>query len=299
VGWVPQDAALFPHLTVRGQLEFARRAGASRGPGAGAPSADTSAAALDVLEIGSLLDRRADRLSGGERQRVAVARALASSPDILLLDEPLAAVDRPLRARIVSFLARLPAATGVPLLFVTHDPHEVLALADHVLVLESGRVVAQGPPRDVLAAPGTLGALESLSAENVFDVTPEGPAQGGALTLCTAHGCRIVMAATPGFAPPTRVAVPAEDIMLSVDPPGRVSAQNVFAGRVTALEHVGDQVLVRIRAGEQEWLSRVTSRAVASLQLAVGGEVHLLIKAHVVRAVESGREPESRSVPPR
>jgi molybdate transport system ATP-binding protein len=300
VGWVPQDAALFPHLTVRGQLEFARRAGASRATSAagaaaaGTPSdADAMSAAIDVLELAPLLDRRANRLSGGERQRVAVARALASSPDILLLDEPLAAVDRPLRARIVPFLARLPAATGVPLLFVTHDPHEVLALADHVLVLQAGRVVAAGPPRDVLAAPGTLGALESLSTENLFDVTAEGPPQGGALTLRTAHGCRLVMAATPGFALPTRVAVPAEDIILSVDKPGRVSAQNVFPGRVTALEPAGDQVLVRVEASEQFWVARVTSRAATTLQLAVGGEVHLLIKAHVVRAVETPRETSS------
>ena len=289
VGWVPQDAALFPHLTVRGQLEFARRAGASRGPRGGAPATDTSAAAIEVLELGPLLERRAGRLSGGERQRVAVARALASAPDILLLDEPLAAVDRPLRARIVPFLARLPAATGVPLLFVTHDPHEVLALADHVLVLQGGRVVAQGPPRDVLAAPGTLGPLESLTTENVLDVTHEGLAQGGALTLRTAHGCRIVMAATPGFAPPTRVAVPAEDIILSVGEPGRVSAQNFFAGRITALESAGHQVLVRVLAGEQEWVARVTSRAATALQLDVGVEVHLMIKAHVVRTVETGR----------
>jgi molybdate transport system ATP-binding protein len=284
VGWVPQDAALFPHLTVRGQLEFARHAAAGRARER-PPRADALDRAIEVLGLQPLLERRAPALSGGERQRTAVARALASDPDILLLDEPLAAVDRPLRARIVPFLAALPAATGVPMLVVTHDPHEVAALAGHVLVLQEGRIVAQGPPREVFASADALGALEALGAENGFDVQPQGGAEAGALQLRTARGCPLVMAATPGFAPPARVAVRAEDILLAVDPPGRVSAQNVLAGRVAALEPLGAHVLVRIEAGGETWTAKVTGRAAAALGLAAGASVHLVIKAHAVRAL--------------
>src|SRR5262245_2060513 len=284
VGWVPQDAALFPHLSVRGQLEFARRAAASRAVRE-RPRADAVQRAVEVLGLQPLLERRAGALSGGERQRVAVARALASDPDVLLLDEPLAAVDRPLRARIVPFLAALPRATGVPMLVVTHDPHEVAALAEHVLVLEDGRIVAQGAPRDVFASAEVLGALEALGAENLLDVVADGPPEGGALALRTARGCRLVMAATPGFPPPSRVAVRAEDILLAVDPPGRISAQNVLAGRVAALQPLGAHVLVRIEAGGELWVAKVTGRAAAGLGLAAGATVHLVIKAHAVRAL--------------
>ena len=284
-GWVPQDAALFPHLSVRGQLEFARRAAASRANRERPPRADAVERAIEVLGLQPLLERRAGALSGGERQRVAVARALASDPDVLLLDEPLAAVDRPLRARIVPFLAALPRATGVPMLVVTHDPHEVAALAEHVIVLEGGRVVAQGAPRDVFASAEVLGALEALGAENLLDVVAKGPPDGGALALRTARGCRLVMAATPGFPPPARVAVRAEDILLAVDAPGRISAQNVLAGRVAALQPLGAHVLVRIEAGGEVWVAKVTGRAAAALGLAPGATVHLVIKAHAVRAL--------------
>jgi molybdate transport system ATP-binding protein len=284
VGWVPQDAALFPHLSVRGQLEFARRAAASRG-GERPPRAGAVERTIDVLGLHTLLDRRAGALSGGERQRVAVARALASDPEVLLLDEPLAAVDRPLRARIVPFLAALPRATGVPMLVVTHDPHEVAALAEHVLVLEDGRIVAQGAPRDVFASAEVLGALEALGAENLLDVVAEGPPDGGALALRTPRGCRLVMAVTPGFPPPSRVAVRAEDILLAVDPPGRISAQNVLAGRVATLQPLGAHVLVRIEAGGEAWVAKVTGRAAVALGLQPGAAVHLVIKAHAVRAL--------------
>jgi molybdate transport system ATP-binding protein len=280
VGWVPQEAALFPHLSVRGNLEFARSA---RGRSAAQATRAAADRAVDVLEIGPLLDRPAGALSGGERQRVAIARALASAPDVLLLDEPLASVDRPLRARIVPFLARLPEATGVPMLLVTHDPHEVLALASHVVVLEAGRVVAQGHPREVLASAAALGALEALGAENLFEVEVMRRATG-MLTLRTERGCQLEMAAVAGFPEPARVAVRAEDILLATDRPRRISAQNVLDGAVTSLDALGEHVYVRILSGGESWVAKVTARAVATLELQPGRPVHMLIKAHSVHA---------------
>ena len=136
VGYVPQDALLFPHMDVRKNVLYGARRGSDRGP--------RMEHVLDVLEAGVLLDRPVGALSGGERQRIAVARALMSSPDLLLLDEPLASVDFPLRRRIVMALARIRDELAVPAVYVTHDPEELRSIADHVLVLDSGRVVASG-----------------------------------------------------------------------------------------------------------------------------------------------------------
>jgi molybdate transport system ATP-binding protein len=135
-----QDALLFPHLDVRDNVLF----GAGRSPAHGRRFALEDVLAL--VEAGSLLDREVAGLSGGERQRVALARALMSSPDVLLLDEPLAAVDLPLRRRIVASLRRIRDDLGVPVIYVTHDPAELRSLADTVIMLDEGQVVQSGPP---------------------------------------------------------------------------------------------------------------------------------------------------------
>ncbi|HEX5757747.1 MAG TPA: ATP-binding cassette domain-containing protein [Thermoanaerobaculia bacterium] len=145
IGYVPQDGALFPHLSVRRNVLYGHR------PQDGGPGAATLEHVAAVLELGPLLDRGVGDLSGGERQRVALARALLSSPRLLLLDEPLAALDRPLKARILPYLKAVRGEFGVPMLYVTHDPEEVLALCDEVLVLERGKLVARGAPREILA----------------------------------------------------------------------------------------------------------------------------------------------------
>jgi molybdate transport system ATP-binding protein len=131
IGYVAQDVALFPHMSVRRNVLYGRRAGQKL-------SLDTVAG---MLEIGTLLERRVPQLSGGEKQRVALARALMSAPELLLLDEPLAAVDVERRRRILPYLERVRDQLRVPILYVTHDPGEVRQLANEVVVLENGRVV--------------------------------------------------------------------------------------------------------------------------------------------------------------
>jgi molybdate transport system ATP-binding protein len=142
IGYVPQDILLFPHMSVRQNIAY----GAPRNGGAD----DTLVGGL--LELDALMDRRVSSLSGGERQRVALARALHSRPDVLLLDEPLAAVDLARRRRIVDALLRIRDDLGVPLLYVTHSPDEAMAMADYAIALDEGRVVASGRPRDVVLA---------------------------------------------------------------------------------------------------------------------------------------------------
>jgi molybdate transport system ATP-binding protein len=138
VGYVPQDGLLFPHLTVRGNVLFGARQGPAR-----------LEAVAEMLEIAPLLSRRVHGLSGGERQRVALARALMTSPTLLLLDEPLAAVDRARRERILPYLLRIRRELHVPLVYVTHDAAELSQIADRVVLIEAGRLVAAGAPQDV------------------------------------------------------------------------------------------------------------------------------------------------------
>jgi len=136
VGYVPQDVALFPHMDVRRNVLYGRRPGQQLDP----------AGVTAMLEVQSLLDRQVRQLSGGERQRVALARALMSSPELLLLDEPLVAVDLELRRRILPYLERVRDELGIPIIYVTHDRDEVRRFAEAVVILERGRVVRAGDP---------------------------------------------------------------------------------------------------------------------------------------------------------
>ena len=140
VGYVTQDVALFPHMNVRRNIEYGRRRGQQL----------ELTTVVGILEISGLIDRRVATLSGGERQRVALARALMSAPELLLLDEPLAAVDVELRRRILPYLERVRDALGIPILYVSHDRDELRDLADHVIVLDRGRVVRSGALGDAL-----------------------------------------------------------------------------------------------------------------------------------------------------
>jgi len=141
-GYVPQDILLFPHLNVRQNVTYGRRAG----------NRPDLRVLVDLLELSTLMERRVGALSGGERQRVAMARALYSGPDVLLLDEPLAAVDLPRRRRIVDALLGIRDELSVPLIYVTHLPEEALTVADWAVLIDNGRIAASGPPRDVMPA---------------------------------------------------------------------------------------------------------------------------------------------------
>jgi molybdate transport system ATP-binding protein len=280
LGWVPQSPALFPHLSVRENVDFGRARASARDPQA-------VARATEVLEIGGLLDRSVDQLSGGERQRVAIARALASGPRALLMDEPLASLDIPLRARVLPYLLRVRDELDLPILYITHDPDEALLVGEVVVVLDGGRVVAQGPPRDVLWSRSVLPLSEALGIENVFEGRIAASAGEPQVVMPSGFRLQLPFRATAGEA--VRIGLRSEDVVLSADPPGRISARNVFAARVAACDvHDGD-VFVRLALGDasggESLVAKVTPAAAANLELAPGREVYAIIKAQALRRV--------------
>jgi molybdate transport system ATP-binding protein len=274
LGWVPQDAGLFPHLNVEGNLRFGRARAGARG-------AALLERAVEVLGLESLRARRVDELSGGERQRVAIARALASGPRALLLDEPLASLDVPLRARVLPYLLRVRDALDLPILYITHDPDEALLVGELVVVLDAGRVVAEGPPAEVLWSRAVLPLAEALGIENVIEGRIVERSAGGA-RLRTAAGLELALPAALDFDTTVRIGLRAQDITIAAEPPGLISARNVIPARVERCRDSGGGVLVHLLAGET--LVAVVTRAAAdALGLAPGLPVHLVIKAQALR----------------
>jgi molybdate transport system ATP-binding protein len=265
IGYVPQDALLFPHLSVRGNLEFGRNA-----------TRRAVDEAIGLLELAPLLTRRPATLSGGERQRVALARALAIAPRLLLLDEPLAALDLELKERILPYLLKVRDEARIPFLYVTHQAGEALALAPEALVLEKGRVRTHGSTAQLLAAamvePGD-------SLENVFAGVQEGNwLQLGGQT-------RLAVPLAPELPSGARVAyaVRAEDVLVSTHPLEGISARNLFQARITAIESLGSAALIHAEAEGVEWRAKLTLAASGELKLAVGRPVWLAVKSHSLR----------------
>jgi molybdate transport system ATP-binding protein len=274
MGYVPQDSLLFPHLTARENVRFGVRK--SR------PSRVDEAVAL--LELEPLLHRYPATLSGGERQRVALARALATDPALLLLDEPLAALDVALKERVLPYLLRIRDEAHVPMLYVTHQLGEARVLAQEALLLEQGRVRAVGPA-DVVLGGTTRGVLGMEEEENILEGVLERSAQGG-LRLRVAERLSLWVPDSADLAVGARAAyaVLAEDILLSMGPLTGVSARNVLEGTVKRIEEVGvgDRILLVEVAGVP-FSVRVTEGAVRELRVEQGARVFLAVKTSACR----------------
>ena len=267
IGWVPQDAALFPHLTVLENISFAGKG--------------VNQHAVAVLGLSDLLNRLPSQLSGGERQRVALARALSSDPKMLVLDEPLSAVDLPRRARVFSYLLQVRREFALPILYVSHDPAEVLAIADQVVLLERGQQVGIGTPQELLADVNAMRFLDRLGFENVFCVSAlEKRRQGHALLVETLNGSQLVAPAPPRTNTESNwLAVQADDVILAICEPVGLSARNIFAGTIAAIESSGDHLLVKVNTGD-EWVASLTRRAVDDLGFKLGAKASVVVKTH-------------------
>ncbi|MFT3687698.1 MAG: molybdenum ABC transporter ATP-binding protein [Paenirhodobacter sp.] len=281
-GYVFQEPRLFPHLTVRANLLYGARFAPrdATGPEFGA--------VVDMLGIGALLDRRPGALSGGEKARVSIGRALLSKPRLLLMDEPLAALDTPRREEILPFLESLRDA-GLPVLYVSHTLSEVARLASTIVLLERGGVRAAGPAEQMLSDPSLAPQLGGPDAGTTLAARVAGTDPDGLVRLDTAGGPIWLTDAprTPGMA--LRLRIHASDVILSRNRPEGLSALNILTGTVQRIEAENDRAFVQIRIGEQMLLARITQRSVAALGLAPGIACHAILKSVAVSAADLGR----------
>ena len=276
VGYVFQDLALFPHLTVQANVEY----GLSRLRRA--EREQRSIAVMESIRIAHLRARRPGHISGGERQRVALARALVIEPAILLLDEPLAALDVVTKSKIIDDLRTWNQEHGVPILYVTHSREEVFALGDRVIVLENGRVVAQGTPHQVMSAPRLETVAQLAGFENIFDATVLAVHEARGTMVCRLSGSQVEIE-TPlvraDVGSKLRVGIRAGDILLASLPPVGLSARNIIPGRVVSLGQRDVIVVAKVNCGV-EMEVHLTLAAREALHLQPGSEVWLVVKTH-------------------
>ncbi len=285
-GYVPQDTLLFPHRDVLGNLlSGARR---SEGPWRRKLSFER---VLEVLELRSLKEAKVDELSGGERQRVALGRALCSGPSLLLLDEPLAGMDLPLRRRILPYLIRVREEFSVPTLFVSHDSSEMRLLCREVMVLEMGKELAHGRTEAVFLDASLHPVFREEVFENVLQGVVREIKEPGLLVELEPDLC--VLIPRGGFTEAGKLVfgLRAEDILLSLKPPMGLSAQNVIPGIIRKIRQADDAevrdvpVLLEVAfgRGDQRMVASITSQARNRLELAEGKEVNLVFKAQSCR----------------
>ncbi|THD84751.1 molybdenum ABC transporter ATP-binding protein [Aliigemmobacter aestuarii] len=274
MGYVFQDGRLFPHLTVRQNLLYGRWFAPQ-----GARGAEFDRV-VALLGIGPLLDRRPGALSGGEKQRVAIGRAILSDPRLLLMDEPLAALDEARKAEILPYLERLRDEVNLPILYVSHSMAEVARLATTIVVLEAGRVAACGPAAEVLSDPGAAPALGLREAGAVLTARMATQEDDGLSRVDTSAGPLWLprIEAPPGA--PIRLRIMAQDVMIATRRPEGISALNILPATVADLRMgEGPGALVRLRAGEDLLIARITRRSATALALRPGAPVFAVLKA--------------------
>jgi molybdate transport system ATP-binding protein len=277
VGYVPQDALLFPHLDVKENL----LAGARRARRLSRPVEEMLRSVSATLGLEPLWSRDVSNLSGGERQRVALGRALCSAPELLLLDEPLSALDMPLRRRLLGFIRRVREDFDIPMLVVSHDPTEVQALCDSVVVLREGRVVARGAPHDVLADPQVFELAAGGGFENTLPcrvTSVEGEVARVRLGQSVAIATR---GAAVAAGDQSLVGIPSRDIIVATSRPEGLSARNVIAASIDGISASGTQRVLRARVAPDvpQLIVELSAEAASELGLEPGREVFLVFKS--------------------
>lgn len=285
VGLVFQNLALFPHMSALANVEFAANGLARR---------ERRQRALELMErlrISHIAARRPADISGGEAQRVALARALASGPRLLLLDEPLSAIDEATKRDIIAALKMINRELHLPVIYVTHNRDEAIMLGDHLVAYERGRVVATGEPVEIFGGPVAASVARLTGVENIFEgVVVHRNAVAGTMTV-RAHdrngACELDIPLgneTEGSG--VRIAIRAGDILLATEELRSTSARNMLRGQITAIEQRAAQTIVRVESGVA-WAASVTPQAVAELGLSQGRTIWMAIKTHSCYLLDS------------
>jgi len=277
IGYVHQDLALFPHLTAEENVAYGLHT-----LSAGERQA-RSREIFEAFHIEHLRDRRPAQISGGERQRVALARALVTDPRALLLDEPLAALDHPTKSPLVGDLRRWNQHHRVPILFVTHNQEEVFALGDEVIVLDAGRIVAQGPPHEVMRAPRLETVAHLSGFENVFDASVLALHEDRGTMTCHLRSGTVELE-TPlvrsEVGSNLRVGIRAGDLLLATESPRGLSARNILPGTIRRLAQRDVIISAIVDCGGTEFEVHLTLAARDALGLGPKKHVWVVVKTH-------------------
>ena len=281
LGYVFQDSALFPHMSVWNNLRYGYRS---------TPVHRRSIELdqlVEIFQLRKLLERGVAGLSGGERQKVALARALATSPSLLLLDEPLASLDVTFRGIIIRYLKRIWRELGIPMLYVSHSISEVMALADNMLVLADGGRVAEGRPAQVLVQPGVGAIADYATFENLLEAEVLDRSDDDGLATLKVGAARLRVPdveSEPGDA--VTVSIAAGDIIIALEVPSKISAQNVLSGTVEEVNVVGSRVLVYVDVG-QRLVVEITRGALRDLGIRPAQQVYLIVKSSSIMVLDA------------
>ena len=274
IGYVFQDPGLFPHLSVRGNIEFGAQRAATRRV--------ESTSVVDMLGLDDLLDRKPNTLSGGEAQRVSIAAALMRSPDLVLMDEPLASLDRRRKDELLPYFDRLHDELSVPVIYVSHDIEEVSRLCDHLVLLDGGKVAASGNLVDVLSRVD----VPVLSGRNAGVVLWANPVdqEDGLTRFDFGEGDIWAPGEFEAGASPLRLRIAASDVSIARERPEATTILNILHATIEEVHPVdAATALVRLGVGNQSLLARVTNRSVQRLELRPGERVFAQVKSVTVR----------------
>lgn len=283
LGYVFQEGRLFPHLTVGQNLLYGRKR----------KSVSESQTPLDMvvslLGLEGLLARRPLDLSGGEKQRVAIGRALLSDPDMLLMDEPLAALDSARKAEILPYIQRMCSEVGVPILYVSHSVPEIARIATTVVALDQGRVLRMGRAEDVLADPELAPTLGIREAGALISGVISDHFEDGVSALRFSGGTLLLPRQQDPVGTALRVRIEAKDVMLATKKPAHISALNVLPARIELIRRGdGPGVLVQLRVGKDLLLCRITRRSATVLSLEIGQSCFAVLKSVSVAKQDIG-----------
>jgi molybdate transport system ATP-binding protein len=292
IGFLFQNLALFPHLNVIRNIEYGLD-GRSRTEA----QQQRIENVVRMFGISGLRNQKPNDISGGERQRVALARALVTEPRVLMLDEPLSALDYPTQSKIIQDLRAWNAAQQIPILYVTHSQREVFALGDRVVLLQDGKILSQGTPQDVLEAPAYESIAQLAGFENIFDAIVLSLNVDSGTMLCRLDGAKTEVEVPLSRAEvdsKIRIAIRAGDILIAGEFPRALSARNVLPARIVSLRRESAMVIAEMDAG-RIFEVHLTPGAMESLDLRPAGQVWLVIKTHswrlVAAKIPSAHEP--------